>query len=133
MLAKIALRARVAPRFARRSLATATTQAASDGPHVYKKATKVKLSFSTPYDIISNEEVDSVVIPGAAGVFTALPNTAATISELAPGLVRIKSGTNEKKIFVSGGFAVVNKDASVSISAAEALPLEDIDVEAVRG
>jgi F-type H+-transporting ATPase subunit delta len=132
MLAKLVSKTRVvSARVARRSMATATEGEAS-GPHVYKKATKVKFNFNTPYEQVSHGEVDSVVLPGAAGVFTALPNSSATISELAPGVVRVKDGQTETKYFVSGGFAVINKDSSVAISAAEAINVDEIDVEAVR-
>lgn len=107
----------------------ATEKAGSDTD---RKATKVKLSFATPYDVIKVAEVDSVAIPGASGVFTASANSAATISQMQPGLIRIKDGQTESKYIVSGGFAIVKRDSTVAISAAEAVALEDVDVEAAR-
>jgi ATP synthase F1 epsilon subunit len=128
MLTRVA--ARSASIVGRRRFATET--ATNKAGETDRKATKVKLAFATPYEVVKVGEVDSVVIPGASGVFTASANSAATISQMQPGLLRIKDGQTETKYIVSGGFAIVRRDSSVAVSAAEAVALEDVDVEAAK-
>lgn len=73
-----------------------------------------------------SQDVDEVDIPGAEGWIGVLPNHAPLMTTLAPGMVRIKDGGNEKRIFVRGGFAEISP-AGLTILAEEAMPFEEID------
>lgn len=73
-----------------------------------------------------SQAVDEVDIPGAEGWIGVLPNHAPLMTTLAPGMVRIKDGGNEKRIFVRGGFAEISP-AGLTVLAEEAMPSEEID------
>lgn len=71
-------------------------------------------------------EVDQVDIPGAEGWLGILPNHAPLMTTLAPGMVRIVTGSEEKRIFVRGGFAEISPDG-LTLLAEEAMPAEELD------
>ena len=71
-------------------------------------------------------DVDEVDIPGTEGWIGVLPNHAPLMTALAPGMVRIKTGSEEKRIFVRGGFAEISP-AGLTLLAEEAMPAEELD------
>ena len=73
-----------------------------------------------------SQDVDEVDIPGAEGWIGVLPNHAPLMTTLAPGMVRIKDGSDEKRIFVRGGFAEISP-AGLTLLAEEAMPAEELD------
>ena len=75
-------------------------------------------------------EVDEVDIPGAEGWMGILPNHAPLMTTLAPGMVRIKNGNEENRIFVRGGFAEISP-AGLTVLAEEAMPASELDAEAI--
>ncbi len=75
-------------------------------------------------------DVDEVDIPGTEGWIGVLPNHAPLMTTLAPGMVRIKDGNEEKRIFVRGGFAEISP-TGLSILAEEAMPAEELDAEMI--
>ena len=52
------------------------------------------------------------------------------MTTLAPGMVRIKSGSDETRIFVRGGFAEISP-AGLTILAEEAMKAEQLDAAAI--
>jgi len=57
------------------------------------------------------------------------------LGELKPGYVSIFENANTvepTKYFVPGGFAVVDADSTAAITVSEAIPVEDIDIEAAK-
>lgn len=99
-----------------------------------KDATKVRLSIQTSErPIISNLEVDTVGIPGSNGDLVVGPKSVPTLTELRPGVIRIKSeGQDDIQYFTSGGFAVGLEDSSLQMSLGECVALEDLDLETAR-
>ncbi len=81
-----------------------------------------------------NGEADIVDAPGADGQLGILPEHAALLSLLSPGLLRIKLGGAEEDIFVSGGFLEVsNNHVTVLADAAEhADSIDQARAEAAR-
>lgn len=77
-----------------------------------------------------SEEVDEVDIPGTEGWIGVLPNHAPLMTTLAPGMVRIKNGNEENRIFVRGGFAEISP-AGLTVLAEEAMPASELDAEAI--
>ena len=63
-----------------------------------------------------------------------LPGHVATVAQLKPGVlaVHIEAEKNVKKYFVSSGFAFIHADSSTDVCAVEAVPLEQLDHEAVK-
>ncbi len=98
-----------------------------------KLADKISFRFATPTDVFyDSQPVEMVTVPGITGEFGIMPRHVPTIAQLRPGVVQVKKDGAARNFFVSGGFCVVKDDSSVAITAAEALPLEDIDAEAVH-
>jgi len=55
------------------------------------------------------------------------------IAELRPGVITINvEAGKEEKYFVAAGFAIVEPESKMTISAVEAAPLTDIDATAAR-
>lgn len=92
--------------------------------------------FATPSEtIVSDKPAYMVTIPAVTGIMGVLADHSPTIAQLKPGVVTVH--TNDinditHKYFVSAGFAVINTDASVSITAAEAIKVDDLDLAAAK-
>ncbi|CAJ0767312.1 23956_t:CDS:10, partial [Entrophospora sp. SA101] len=95
---------------------------------------KLRLSFALPHQTLyKNEEVYQVNISSTSGDMGILTNHVPSIEQLKPGLIEIyENPSSSKKIFSSGGFAVINSDSTLEINAPEAHPLEDFSIETVR-
>jgi len=114
-------------------------------PAATEAKTKLTLRFATPTSILysepsahsppkhSNNQVDMVSLPGSEGVFGVLPNHPPTVAQMNPGLVTIQESADKPlvKYFISGGFATVKSDSTLSITVTEAVPLEEVDAPAV--
>jgi F-type H+-transporting ATPase subunit epsilon len=66
-----------------------------------------------------------VEAPGVEGIFGVLPNHAPFMSVLAPGVVKVRKGGDERRIFVRGGFAEVTP-VGLTILAEEAIPVAEL-------
>jgi len=75
-----------------------------------------------------------VILPGGDGMFGVMANHVPTITELKPGIVSVQEsvGGPLTKYFVAGGFASVNSDSVLNLTALEACSVEDLDPEAVK-
>lgn len=73
-----------------------------------------------------SRDVDQVDIPGTEGWMGVLPNHSPLMTALAPGMVKIRDGGEEKRIFVRGGFAEISP-AGLTVLAEEAMPAEELD------
>lgn len=78
--------------------------------------------------VASEQDVDMVVAPGSEGDLGILPRHAPLLATLRPGTLRIKRGSSEEHLAVSGGFIQVNQDR-VLILADAAERAEEIDIE----
>ncbi|ATY60171.1 ATP synthase delta chain, putative [Cordyceps militaris CM01] len=95
---------------------------------------KIKLSLSLPHQtIFKSQNVVQVNIPAESGDMGVLANHVPSIEQLKPGIVEVvEENGSTKSFFLSGGFATVQPDSSLSINAPEAYPLEDFSAEAIR-
>ncbi|KAK3302139.1 ATP synthase delta chain mitochondrial precursor [Chaetomium strumarium] len=95
---------------------------------------KIKLSLSLPHQAIyQSQDVVQVNIPAESGEMGVLANHVPSIEQLKPGVVEvIEENGNNKRFFLSGGFAVVQPKSALSINAVEGYPLEDFSAEAVK-
>lgn len=87
---------------------------------------QLRFSLVTPERELASEDVDQVDVPGTEGMFGVLPNHAPFMSALAPGVVRVRKGDKEHRIFVRGGFAEVTP-SGLSVLAEEAIPVSQLD------
>ena len=77
--------------------------------------------------LVSEDDVDEVVAPGADGQLGILPSHAALVTILDPGELRVKKGGTETEYVISGGFMeVLNNKVVVLADAAERA--EEIDI-----
>lgn len=89
-------------------------------------ADKLHFNLVSPERELFSDDVDQVDVPGSEGIFGVLANHAPVMTNLAPGVVRIKNGGDETRIFVRGGFAEVTP-AGLSVLAEEAVAVKDLD------
>ena len=81
----------------------------------------------SPENLVLSQEVEMVIIPGEDGDMGILPQHAAIISVLRPGLIQIQEeGEITQRIFISGGFANINERGCTVLSE-ECVFLKDID------
>jgi F-type H+-transporting ATPase subunit delta len=94
---------------------------------------KLNFSLLSPHQsILSQAEVDMVIIPGSDGLFGVLPGHVPIITELKPGVVTVQVDNTVDRYFVSSGFAFVHPDSSTEVCALEAVKVSDLDPDAVR-
>jgi len=82
----------------------------------------------SPERLLASVAAREVLIPGAEGDMTALPDHAPLITTLRPGIVRVSGADGDKEYVVTGGFAEINGE-SISVLAERALPREDMTQE----
>ncbi len=76
--------------------------------------------------VFTDEDVDMVIAPGAAGTLGILPSHAPLITTLSGGELRVKKGGQEYSMVVFGGFMEVTPE-KVIILADAAERIEEID------
>ena len=77
--------------------------------------------------ILQEDDVDMVLVPGAAGMLGILPQHAPLVTTLSLGELRIKKGGTEQSILVFGGFMEV-ADNKVLVLADTAERVEELDL-----
>jgi F-type H+-transporting ATPase subunit epsilon len=93
---------------------------------------KLNLSITTPEALISNSQVDMVVIPGQNGDFGVLANHAPVISTIRPGAIEVYEGNAiVAKYFISGGFVEIN-EAGCNVLATKIENLANLTREVVE-
>merc|ERR1712156_1350780 len=95
---------------------------------------QMAFTFAAPngvhYDAASVKQVD---VPSFSGTFGILPDHVPALAVLAPGVVTVFEDSGDtKKFFVSSGSITINDDSSVQILAEEAVPVEQLDANAIR-
>lgn len=93
-------------------------------------ADKLHFNLVSPEKELMSADVDQVDIPGTEGWIGVLPSHSPLMTTLAPGMVRIRTGSDEQRIFVRGGFAEISP-AGLTVLAEEAMKPEDIDAAAI--
>lgn len=89
------------------------------------------------FDLVSPErrlasgQARSVLIPGADGDLTAMPDHAPVVATLRPGVVRVEMDSGTEEYAVTGGFVQVTAD-SATVLADEALPKAEFSPDAIR-
>ena len=92
---------------------------------------KLKFELVSPERLLLSEEATMVTVPGTEGEFGVLAHHAPFMSALRPGMIRVEDeGSQEKRVFVWGGFAEVNEHG-LTILAEEAQAMEDVDMAAL--
>jgi len=86
-----------------------------------------KFELVSPEQLVFSSDVQQVLVPGAEGDFTVLPNHAPVLSTLRPGLLDVVDQDDmEHRIFVRGGLAEVGP-FSLTVLAQQAINLDNLD------
>lgn len=85
------------------------------------------LEIITPEKVIYKDEVQEVIVPTVNGEIAILPNHINLLTQINPGELIIKKGTNEHYLAITGGFLEV-ADNKISILAEYAVKAQDIEV-----
>jgi F-type H+-transporting ATPase subunit epsilon len=86
------------------------------------------------FDLVSPErrlvsgQATAVQIPGADGDMTAMPDHAATVTTLRPGVLSVEMDGGLQEFVVTGGFAQISSEGT-SVLAEEALPKGEVTSE----
>ena len=78
----------------------------------------ISFDLVSPENLIFNEEVGMIIVPGKDGDFGVLPGHSKLMSSLRPGRIMIYSEDKNllKSFFVSGGFAEVNPEKCIILA-----------------
>jgi F-type H+-transporting ATPase subunit epsilon len=91
-------------------------------------ADTMQFDLVSPERRLLKEEVVSVVLPGADGDLTAMPNHAPVITTLRPGVMIVETSKGRDEYAVTGGFAELGGD-TLTVLAERAMPCSDLDQE----
>ncbi|MFC1913169.1 F0F1 ATP synthase subunit epsilon [Chloroflexota bacterium] len=87
----------------------------------------IRLDIVTAERMVFSDDVDMVVAPGVEGQLGILSHHAPLMTMLQPGELRVKQGSEEFSLVVSGGFLEVRPDRIIVLADA-AERAEEIDV-----
>ena len=94
-----------------------------------------KLSFDlvSPEQLLLSEQAEMITIPGREGDMGVMAGHMPLISTLRPGTITVSrgSGGEDRKFFVTGGFAEVTAE-KLTVLAEEAVPLAELDSAALE-
>ena len=91
-----------------------------------------KFDLVSPERLLVSEDVESVIIPGAEGEMTVMPDHAPVMTTIKPGVVTVKAaGGAEQRYVVFGGFADI-LPSGCTLLAEEAVAVGDINREDVN-
>ena len=78
----------------------------------------ISFDLVSPENLIFNDEVEMIIVPGKDGDFGVLPGHSKVMSSLRPGKVMVygKDKILIKSFFVSGGFAEVNPEKCIVLA-----------------
>lgn len=88
---------------------------------------QIHVSIVTPEETTFEQEVDSIVVPMIDGERGILANHAPMIGRLAPGELRVTSGSNTDRFYVDGGFVQIDNN-QVSVLTGHSIPAVEIDI-----
>jgi F-type H+-transporting ATPase subunit epsilon len=94
-------------------------------------ADSFQLEIATPERRIFNERVREAELPGEAGYLGVLPDHAALMTVLAPGIVSYQNESGIQLLVIDGGFAEVF-DNNVRVVVTHAEPAAEVSAEQAR-
>lgn len=85
------------------------------------------LEIITPADVIYKDEIDEIIVPTVDGEIAILPNHINLLSQIIPGELIVKKGTNQQYLAITGGFLEVQNN-KISILADYAVKAQNIEI-----
>ena len=86
------------------------------------------LEIITPEKVVYSDEVNEIIVQTVNGEIAILPHHVNLLTQISPGEMIVKKGSNLQHLAVTGGFLEV-MDNKVSILAEYAIKAQDIEVE----
>ena len=86
---------------------------------------KLPFSLVSPERELFSGEADSVLVPGTDGAFEVQAGHSPVMSTLSPGMLIVRDGGAERKIYVRGGFADVSA-TGLTVLAESAVPEDEL-------
>ena len=93
-------------------------------------ANMMQFDLVSPEKLLSSQQVEAVLIPGADGDLMAMPGHAPVITSLRPGILRVQTAAGSEEYVVTGGFAEIGE--SVSVLAEKAVPSAELTQEGLE-
>ncbi len=90
---------------------------------------KILFKIITPEKTAFTDEVDSVSLMTQMGEITVLANHIPLIGILLPGEIKVKKGSEDHFLSVTGGYVEVHTENKVTVLADAAERVEEIDIE----
>ena len=94
---------------------------------------KISFDLVSPEELIFNDEVGMIIVPGKSGDIGVLPQHSKLISSLRPGKIMVY-GENKnviKSFFVSGGFIEINPEKCI-VLAENVIDISELDKEKIN-
>lgn len=88
----------------------------------------MRFQIITPERVVFSDEVDQVSLMTTTGEITVLPHHIPLVTVLQPGELRYKKNGEERVLAVSGGFAEIKADNTLTLLADTAEHATDIDL-----
>ena len=107
------------------------TGLASGGDIIVSIGRQIRCVVVTPEKAVLDQQVDMVCLPMVDGELGVLPGRLAMIGNILPGVLRLNSGNQMKRLFIDGGFVQVRSD-TVTVLTPRALESSEIDGETAR-
>lgn len=92
----------------------------------------MKFSITTPERVVYEDEVDEVTLPTTEGEITVLPHHIPLVTLSRAGVVRVKKGSAEQYLAVSGGYVEVQPGSKLTILADTAERAEELDIKKIE-
>lgn len=92
---------------------------------------QIQIVIVTPEETTFDQMVDGVVLPLIDGEAGVLPGHAPMIGRLGPGELRARSGSEESRFYVDGGFVQVESNV-VSVLTGSSLPAAELDITVAK-
>ena len=93
---------------------------------------KLHFSLVSPEAELFSGEADSVLVPGTEGLFEVQAGHSPLMSTLSPGMLVVRDGGTERKIYVRGGFADVSA-SGLTVLAESAVAEDQLRGETLTG
>ena len=94
---------------------------------------KISFDLVSPEELIFNDEVGMIIVPGKSGDIGVLPQHSKLISSLRPGKIMVYGENKDliKSFFVSGGFIEINPEKCI-VLAENVIDISELDKEKIN-
>jgi F-type H+-transporting ATPase subunit epsilon len=88
----------------------------------------INFNLVSPERRLSSSDALSIIIPGADGELTALPNHAPLVTSIRPGILVVNKSDGNDEFIVTGGFAEIS-ESGTNVLAEKSIPKAEVNQE----